>query len=53
MCYTHCQECDCFLWSYHARDKGLCPSCEYPDIEDYDCLEDRLAVALEISDNTN
>lgn len=34
-----CQDCDCVLWSEHAKKIELCPECEFPDEGDYDCLD--------------
>ena len=30
---TRCSECDCLLFSQHAKSTGLCPECENESIE--------------------
>lgn len=42
MDYQHCQECECKLWSSHAKDCGLCPECENIDYDDNAELETEL-----------
>ena len=42
MKYQLCQECDCKLWSNHAKDFGLCPECEIVDYGDNAELETKL-----------
>ena len=40
--YQRCQECDCKLWSNHAKVCGLCPECENVDYSDNAELENKL-----------
>lgn len=46
---NNCQCCDAILWSQHARDVGLCPSCESVDCDVIEDLETRLKKALDNS----
>lgn len=41
-----CKECDCLLWSYYSRERGICPECETPDVDDNADLEDKLEELL-------